>query len=486
MTLTNDLVAAVARLPKARVAVAGDVMLDRFVYGSVERVSPEAPIPVLRLEREIAMAGGAGNVARNIAALGAQVALAGIVGQDKEADELRAALGAQMGPALTLVREPGRRTTVKTRYIAGAQQLLRADREDVQTPKPATQAALHRAVQASLADADLLVLSDYGKGALAGVADLIDAARAAELPVLVDPKGRDYGIYRGSDVITPNQRELAAATGMPAETDAQVVAAAEFLIREYGFRAVVATRGAAGMSVIESDRAPRHLPAQASEVFDVSGAGDTVIATLAAAIASGVPLPIAAALANLAAGIVVGKIGTAVVRGEEILAALHANELHAGEAKIVGLARAVDLIERWRARGLKIGFTNGCFDLLHPGHISLLTQARAACDKLVVGLNTDESVRRLKGAGRPIQPESARAIVLASLGSVDLVVPFAEDTPIELIRAIRPELLVKGADYTVATVVGADIVTSYGGKVLLADLIAGQSTTATLARLKSR
>ena len=314
-------------------------------------------------------------------------------------------------------------------------------------------------------------------------AAVIKAAKAAGKPVIVDPKGTDYRRYRGADIVTPNRRELALASGLPVSDDTEIVAAARALIESCGLGAMVVTRSEDGLTVVTKDGRVRHLSAEAREVFDVSGAGDTVIATLAGAIGASIPLEEAAHLANLAAGVVVGKVGTAVVRRAELLAAYHHQEWAAGEAKVLPLEGAVDRVERWRCQGRRIGFTNGCFDLLHPGHVSLLQQARAACDRLVVGLNSDESVRRLKGDSRPVQTELARATVLASLASVDLVVIFGEDTPLTLIRALRPDVLVKGADYTVDRVVGAEFVQSYGGRVLLADLSAGHSTTATIARM---
>ncbi|AWK90227.1 D-glycero-beta-D-manno-heptose-7-phosphate kinase [Azospirillum thermophilum] len=488
----RDLARHIDTLSHARVLCVGDVMLDRFIYGAVDRVSPEAPIPILRVEREVTMLGGAGNVAANARALGAACRFVSVVGDDPAGLEIagilaRAADNHEAGGGEAggggLVTEPGRQTTVKTRFIAGSQQLLRADVETVAPIR--SEAAVLEAATAAMAGAGAVILSDYGKGVLTGdlVARLIAAARDAGLPVVVDPKGSDYARYRGADVVTPNRKELMQATGMPADSDAQVEAACRALIGRCGIGAIVATRSEQGMSVVTRETAV-HLPAEAREVFDVSGAGDTVVATLTAALAAGAGLADAARLANLAAGIVVGKVGTAVVRVPELLAALHAQEWRHGEEKVATPEVAAERIARWRARGRRIGFTNGCFDLLHPGHISLLNQARAACDVLVVGLNSDASVKRLKGETRPVQTETARATVLASLACVDLVVIFGEDTPEALIRALRPDVLVKGADYTIATVVGADFVQSYGGKVVLAELVEGQSTTGTIRRMK--
>jgi D-beta-D-heptose 7-phosphate kinase/D-beta-D-heptose 1-phosphate adenosyltransferase len=334
----------------------------------------------------------------------------------------------------------------------------------------------------------VLVVSDYGKGALDDgiAAELIAQARRAGKPVLVDPKGDDYARYAGADLITPNQRELAQASALPSESDEEVERAARHLIARHRFKAVLATRSSRGLSLIGAKGRPLHVRAKAREVFDVAGAGDTVIAAVAWALASGAPLPVAAALGNAAAGIVVGKVGTAVASLDELRMALSADQHSAGEAKIMSLEAATGLAARWRRGGLRIGFTNGCFDLLHPGHVSLLRQARAACDRLIVGLNADASVRRLKGKARPVQGQQARAEVLASLGDVDAVVVFAQDTPLDLIAALRPDVLVKGADYTEATVVGAKLVRSYGGRVLLAKLMPDQSTSSLIGRMRGK
>ncbi|HEY0832340.1 MAG TPA: D-glycero-beta-D-manno-heptose-7-phosphate kinase [Azospirillum sp.] len=481
----SDLARHIDSLSSARVLCVGDVMLDRFVYGAVDRVSPEAPIPVLRIERESAMLGGAGNVAANVKALGAACRFVSVIGDDSAGAELRRLVASELGGDGGVVSQPGRQTTVKTRFIAGRQQLLRADAETV-APIAAEAANLVSAtVRDALFDVGAVILSDYGKGVLTDklLGRVIAVARTAGLPVVVDPKGSDYRRYKGASIVTPNRKELMEATGMPADSDDEVAAACRRIIDTCGIDAVLATRSERGMSVVTRDGTVAHLPAEAREVFDVSGAGDTVVATLTAALSAGVPLEDAARLANLAAGIVVGKVGTAVVRAPELLEALHTQEWRHGEAKVATREQAVECAARWRLRGKRVGFTNGCFDLLHPGHVSLLAQAKAACDVLVVGLNSDESVQRLKGPTRPVQSETARATVLASLASVDLVVVFGEDTPEQLITALRPDVLVKGADYTVATVVGADFVQSYGGKVVLADLVAGQSTTNTIKRM---
>lgn len=483
----SDLLAALDAVAQARVLVVGDTMLDRFSYGAVERISPEAPIPVLRIDRDATMLGGAGNVVRNLAALAVDCAFVAVVGDDEAGGQVSALAAAESGVESRLVTDRGRPTSIKERYIAGAQQLLRADRESCDPLTPQADRELADRALSLLASADALVLSDYGKGVLSDalLAQLIAAARQAGKPVVVDPKGRGYGRYRGATVVTPNRRELAEESGLPVSESVEVEAACRAVQRDSGIDAVLATRSAEGMTLVQGDRPARHFAAEAREVFDVSGAGDTVVAVLAAGLAAGLDLDVAARLANLAAGMVVGKVGTAVATPTELRHALHAAELLASEAKVVGRDALLAQLGRWRAGGQSVGFTNGCFDLLHPGHVHLLRQARAACDRLVVGLNSDASVARLKGTGRPVQGESARAVVLASLADVDRVVIFDEDTPLTLIEAIRPDVLVKGADYRLDQVVGGDLVQGYGGRVLLAELAPGHSTTATIEKLGS-
>jgi D-beta-D-heptose 7-phosphate kinase/D-beta-D-heptose 1-phosphate adenosyltransferase len=480
---------ALSHLPRAfagkTVLVLGDVMLDRFIYGAVDRISPEAPVPVIAVEKETAMLGGAGNVARNVAALGAKAVLIGLVGQDDASAALRGMIDAEPGLEAELVADPKRRTTEKVRYISGSHQMLRVDRED---RGPGDAATLLAAFKARLPAADVVVLSDYAKGVLtaAVVRGAIDAARAAGKPVIVDPKSRDFARYDGATLIKPNRKEAAEATGVTDNSDeASEEAGAAILAMAPGLDAALITRGGAGMTLAVRGQAPVHLPATAIEVFDVSGAGDTVAATLALSVAAGASLADAAHLANLAGGLVVAKLGTDVVTAAELMARAGSAQGEPGEIKIADRDQARQIVEGWRARGLKVGFTNGCFDLLHPGHVSLLSQAKAACDRLIVGLNTDASVSKLKGPTRPVQKETGRATVLASLSSVDLVVLFGEETPLELIQAFRPDVLVKGADYTVETVVGSDVVLGYGGKVVLAELKQGQSTTNLIARMNS-
>ncbi|HXE17830.1 MAG TPA: D-glycero-beta-D-manno-heptose-7-phosphate kinase [Stellaceae bacterium] len=480
----GDLVQLGENLARARVVCVGDVMLDRFVYGQVERVSPEAPIPVLSVAREETSLGGAGNVLRNLAALGAEASFVAVAGTDPAAGEIGTLLAAIGSVESHLLAERGRVTTVKTRYIGGNQQLLRADREQIAALGDTVRADLLSVFQEALKGRQATVISDYAKGALGGgvAAALIAAARDAGHIVLVDPKGTDYAIYRGATLIKPNRRELAHVTGRAVGSDIEVATAARRLIEQHGFGAVLVSLGEQGMLLVEAGGATHRLPTVAREVFDVSGAGDTVMAAMAAALAIGASPLEGARLANIAAGIVVGKIGTAAVHARELVDHLVDRD-QAQARKIVPLAAALDHVARWRKNGLKIGFTNGVFDLLHPGHISLLQQARSACDRLIVGLNSDASTARLKGPGRPVNPESARSAVLASVAAADLVVVFEEDTPFNLIDAIRPDVLVKGADYKLSDVVGADIVQESGGKVILAELAPGHSTTATIGRM---
>ncbi|MBV9250808.1 MAG: D-glycero-beta-D-manno-heptose 1-phosphate adenylyltransferase [Acetobacteraceae bacterium] len=478
-----DLCGSARRLSSGSVLVVGDLMLDRSIYGDVTRISPEAPVPVLSIEREVALPGGAGNVVRNLTALGAAVAFISIVGDDQAGSELTGLVGGQPGIEPWLLVQGGRTTTVKTRYLAAGQQLLRADREQISPVQPKLKERLIRIARDAMAATTVTVLSDYGKGVLAGdmPAKLIEAARQTGRIVIVDPRGADYGRYAGADIIVPNWRELAAATLMPVDTEAAIVAAANILRTWHQFGAVVVTRGNDGITLVDASGA-RHFPAEAAEVYDVSGAGDTAVATLAAGIAARLDLDVAVRLANIAAGIVVGKVGTAVARQADILAAL--SPRGGVLRKIVEPDTAVEQVQRWRHKGWRIGFTNGCFDLLHPGHLHLLEEARSQCDRLVVGLNSDASVRRIKGSPRPIQPVAARASVLASLANVDLVCVFDEDTPEALIAELRPDVLIKGADYALDEVIGANLVRGWGGHVALADLVPGYSAAETVARIR--
>ncbi len=465
------------------VLVVGDFMVDSFVYGDLERISPEAPIPILRGQDQRQMLGGGGNVVANVVSLGANALPLTVIGDDNAGRDLKtmlAELGAAGDGVLTGEK---RQTSQKTRFIAQRQQVLRFDQEDRAALELEDRGRLLEHLPALLDKADVVILSDYGKGVLGdGVAaEIIARCRAAGKRVLADPKGPDYSIYAGATAVTPNRSELSEASGMVLDSDADVEAAVRKLVAAHGFDYVVATRSEDGMSVVGPDFA-HHVATPVLEVFDVSGAGDTVIASFALALAAGMDLQQAGSLANAAAGVVVSKLGTAQVSREELLVALNgAAEKHGH----VAFDHAVHLVKSWKSRGLTVGFTNGCFDILHAGHISLLRQARDECDRLIVGLNSDASVRRLKGAERPVNNENDRAAVLAALKSVDAVVLFGEDTPADLIEALIPDVLVKGADYTVDQVVGADTVTAHGGRVVLAELVPGRSTTGTIRDLKA-
>jgi D-beta-D-heptose 7-phosphate kinase/D-beta-D-heptose 1-phosphate adenosyltransferase len=438
----------------------------------------------MALERTSNMPGGAANVARNVAALGSQAVLIGVVGADEAANELRRDLSLVSPLQTQLIVDPSRPTTTKTRYVADRQQVLRTDVELAAPIAEAVAASLLAQFTAALREADIVVLSDYGKGALSDsvTARAIAAANAAGKRVLVDPKSRSFLKYKGATVLTPNKHELQSACGHDCSSDEQVVAAAREILAQGICSIVVATRGKEGMSIVQSGSA-LHIRTVASEVYDVTGAGDTAVAAMAVGLAGGADISNVARLANIAAGIVVGKYGTATASPDEILARLRSEEDSGASESSFTLERAQLLVARWRRLGSRVAFTNGCFDMLHPGHVSLLNQAKRAADRLVVGLNSDKSVRRLKGAGRPVQNAGARAMVLSSLKAVDAVVIFDDDTPLGLITALEPDVLVKGADYTVETVVGADLVLKRGGKVVLAELVPAHSTSETIRRI---
>ena len=472
----------VNRLQDARVQCIGDIILDRFIDGTVDRVSPEAPIPVLRTDNYNAMPGGVGNVARNIESLGGQAILHAVIGNDKDGQEL--AELASDNTRVHLIADSGRPTTVKTRYLAGTQQLLRTDDESTLQISNNVNETLLDQIAKEMPRCHAIVLSDYGKGVLRkdSLSAIISVAQKHNIPVLVDPQSSQFADYRGATVVTPNRFELMAATGLSLANDDEIAAAGQKLRAKFEYEALVITRGSDGLSIITTDDVI-HLPAfRRAEVYDVSGAGDTVIAVLAGALSVGANLPTAAALANSAGSIVVGKARTAIVRPDELIATSNNSLRNAVAPKICSVDQALERIAIWRRLGRTFGFTNGCFDLLHPGHISLVNQTCSLCDHLIIGLNSNNSVERLKGKGRPIQTELARAEVLSSLANVDLVIIFDEDTPLDIIEKIRPDILVKGADYKIDDVVGGSFVRSYGGKVVLADLIPGHSDTDIIRR----
>jgi D-beta-D-heptose 7-phosphate kinase/D-beta-D-heptose 1-phosphate adenosyltransferase len=476
-----DLGGLQALLDKARgltIACVGDLMLDRYVYGEVSRISPEAPIPVLRARRTVAMPGGVGNVARNVAALGATARLGGVAGDDAPGAELASLVSAEARIDDFIARTAAGGTIVKTRYVSGGQQLMRLDEEE-----PVVGAFERDDV---FSNASAILLSDYAKGVVTErlIRSALWQAQNTGVPVIVDPKGRDFARYGAVDVIKPNASELAGATGLPVETDAEVEAALTALLEATAAKAIVVTRAGKGMSLMRRGGPVRHFPGRAREVFDVSGAGDTGLAALGLALGAGASLEQAVQLAILASGVVVGKSGTAVVTPSELIEAEVSQHAGAALAKVTGLDELAAAVEAWRALGLKIGFTNGCFDILHRGHVAYLAQARSWCDRLVVALNTDASVRALKGEGRPVNDLDSRAVVIGGLASVDRVTSFDDPTPIRLIERLRPDVLIKGADYTREGVVGGDLVESWGGEVRLAAFADGYSTTKTIETMK--
>lgn len=471
----------------ARVACVGDVMVDRFVYGEVSRTSPEAPVPVLALGRETVMLGGAGNVARNVAALGGKAALAGLIGDDAAGKEALRLISAERDMESHLVTDAGRPTTVKTRYVASGQQLLRVDSEDASPAARETEAKLANAARHAAEGAGAILLSDYGKGAVTQkVIEACLEARAKGAVLIVDSKARSFARYGAADLVKPNAAELARATDLPTETDAEVEAALSRALDLSRCKAVLATRAAKGMSLAVRGEGVRHFPGRPREVFDVSGAGDTALAALGLALAAGQPMADAVAFALLASGVVVEKAGTATASPRELVEAEIDARMAPAELKLASPAAMAAQAAEWRKQGLKVGFTNGCFDILHKGHVAYLAQARAWCDRLIVAVNSDASVRKLKGEGRPVNDLESRAVVLAGLAHVDLVTAFDEDTPIKLIEAARPDVLIKGADYTVEGVVGHDLVQGWGGEVKLAPLVDGYSTTAAIARMTGK
>jgi len=472
-------------LGQQRVLVVGDVMLDRYLWGRVSRISPEAPVPVLHLQRETDVAGGAANVARNLAGLGVQVALAGVTGDDPERAALLALLAADGIDTEDLLIASDRGTVTKTRVIGNHQQMLRIDQERAVPLTQADRDRLLAAITRRIPRLDALLLSDYAKGVLGAevCTVLIAAARAAGVPVAVDPKGKDFSRYAGASLITPNRAELAMATGTdPQDRDALVAAGAR-LRQDLRLDLLALTLSEQGMVLFDAEGI-RDIPAVAQEVFDVSGAGDTVIATFAAGLAAGLGHLDTAHLANLAAGVVVGHVGTAPITRAELLAAIGDEQALEQGAKVRDLPGTLEQVRHWRASGELVVFTNGCFDLLHVGHVTYLERARRYGHRLVVGLNTDASVRALKGPGRPLIREDDRARVLAALASVDAVVLFDEPTPLRLIEALRPDVLAKGADYREEDVVGAAEVKSWGGRLVLVPLVEDRSTSGIIRRMQ--
>lgn len=482
----DALLQAIAR---QTVLCVGDLMLDEFVYGEVSRISPEAPAPVIAVQRSETNIGGAGNVARNIAAIGARCIFVGLIGDDATGRFLESELGSESRIEPVLVRDGSRPTTRKVRFVSEhfSTHMLRADWETASPAAADIEQRLLDAILPQLARADIVLLSDYAKGVLTArvIRDTIDAAKKLGKRVIVDPKSANFAIYRGATLLTPNRKEFTAATRSAAATDDEIAAAAQDAMALAECEAMLVTKSEHGMTLVPRGGEPIHVPALPVKVRDVSGAGDTVAAVLAVVLASGANWATAMRAASAAAAVAVSKNGTAVVTPAELRRRILPHASLAAEEKIIGSDEELDeRLKQWRREGLRVGFTNGCFDILHPGHVKVLTAARGACDRLIVGLNSDASVRRLKGESRPVQHERARAEVLAALEAVDLVAIFEEDTPLRLITRIEPSVLVKGGDYTREQVVGHEIVAAKGGDVLLVDVLPGFSTTSLVARAR--
>jgi D-beta-D-heptose 7-phosphate kinase / D-beta-D-heptose 1-phosphate adenosyltransferase len=465
------------------ILVVGDVMLDKYIHGSVDRISPEAPVPIVRATRRSQQPGGAANVAMNVAGLGARATVIGFTGDDEDGSSLAVMLKAG-GVEAHLIPVHDTPTTSKLRILGGSQQMVRLDIETTTARPPSAYATLIERVNSLLPNIDCIILSDYAKGTLTAenCQAIINAAREAGLPILVDPKGRDFHRYRGATTISPNLKELALVTGDTGAAMDHILDNGQSLVAQLGLDYLAVTLGEKGIAVLSSE-SRFHAPAIARQVFDVSGAGDTVIATLAVATACGIPIEDTARLANIAAGIVVGKLGTVPIARHELAASLTASPGTETPEKILGLDRLVVRAAEWRAAGNTVVFTNGCFDILHVGHIALLEDCRQFGDKVVVGINSDASVSRLKGPGRPIVGEHERARILAALAATDAIVAFDAATPIDLILALRPDVLVKGGDYLAENVVGGPEMASWGGRVVIAPTLEGFSTTNIVRKL---
>jgi D-beta-D-heptose 7-phosphate kinase/D-beta-D-heptose 1-phosphate adenosyltransferase len=484
----SELQQLLSRIAGVRVVAVGDLMVDRFVHGQVGRISAEAPIPVMARTAETVMLGAVGNVARNVAALGGEAALVGVIGRDAAGKEAKDLIAAEVRIEGYLITDPDRPTTIKTRFVSAGQQLLRVDEETTAPIGGEVEQQLVRTLLDAARGAKAILLSDYGKGVVtpAVIAAARTAAAREGATLIVDSKARSFAKYGPVDVVKPNAAELAFATDLPTDTDEEVEAALAQALEVCDCRAVLVTRAAKGMSYGVRGAAPVHRRRPPPEVFDTMGAGDTALAGLGLGFAVGAPIEDTMDLALLAAGVAIQKSGTATASADEVIEAELIDRFAPAEAKIVTPDRMAREAARWRDRGLKVGFTNGCFDILHRGHIAYLTQAREWCDRLIVGLNTDRSVRALKGEGRPVNDLESRALVLAGLRSVDLVVAFDDETPVRLIEAARPDVLVKGSDYQLDGVVGRELVESWGGEVRLAQFVEGHSTTATIEKLAQR
>jgi D-beta-D-heptose 7-phosphate kinase/D-beta-D-heptose 1-phosphate adenosyltransferase len=473
-----------AHTAEIRCLVIGDLMLDEYLWGRADRISPEAPVQVVDVIREELRLGGAGNVVHNLATLGAKVSVCSVLGDDQNGHELLGRFSNQLIDTQAIFLDAGRRTSRKTRVVAAHQQIVRIDRESREALPTAVELELSNWIATHASTYSVIVLSDYNKGVLtpAVIAAAISAAAAGGIPILVDPKGTDYTRYAGATLLTPNRKEAEAASGITITDAASLTEAANMIMSRVGLEHLLITRSEEGMSLFSKDGEIVHIPTVAREVFDVSGAGDTVLATLAVGIASGFSMAESARLANVAAGIAVGKLGTSIVTPQEIIDAVSLSHKDS-HAKIKSLDVLSPLIAAEKDRGKRIVFTNGCFDLLHTGHVKYLQKARRLGDLLVLGLNSDASVKRLKGPKRPLIDQEERAHLLAALDCIDYVIIFDEDTPLNLITSLKPDVLAKGGDYALNDVVGRDVVESNGGRVELITFVDGKSTTNIIERI---
>jgi D-beta-D-heptose 7-phosphate kinase/D-beta-D-heptose 1-phosphate adenosyltransferase len=470
-----------------RCLVIGDLMLDVYLWGKAERISPEAPVQVVDVLREEFRLGGAGNVVNNLAALGAQVSVCSVIGDDENGRALLDDFSRRGIAVDAIFRDETRRTSRKTRVVASNQQIVRIDHETREPISAAMESLLCDWITQNAASCNVILLSDYLKGVLTPrvIQTVISAARPGNIPVLVDPKGTDFARYQGATMLTPNRKEAEAASGITIQNDDSLARAAGLIMEKAGLKHLLITRSEAGMSLFSRSLEAVHIPTVAREVFDVSGAGDTVLASLAVGIAAGLGMAEASRLANIAAGIAVGKLGTSTVSPDEIITAVALTHSDS-DSKIKNRDVLAAIIETERNRGRRVVFTNGCFDLLHAGHVKYLQKARNLGDLLVLGLNSDASVRRLKGEKRPLIGEEERAHILAALDCIDYVILFDEDTPLELITALKPHILAKGGDYTADGVVGKDLVEAYGGRVELVSFVDGKSTTNIIEKIMER
>ncbi|MFH1994178.1 MAG: D-glycero-beta-D-manno-heptose-7-phosphate kinase [Nitrospinota bacterium] len=477
----------IASLKGHRIIVVGDLILDEYIWGSLERISPEAPVGIIESKSENLALGGAANVANNLIALGLNVDIFGVIGKDQKGKELTKLLKKRGVVIDGIVEDESRHTTNKIRVIANHQQILRIDREKRDDLSAAVRKKLLKAVSSKMNKVDGIILSDYGKGVVTEefVKELVEVAKKHNKKIIADPKGSDYSKYKGVAIVTPNKKEASEAAGIKIDSEKSLKEAAQKILKMFKGEALLITRGDEGMSLFKKDMSLAHISTVAKEVYDVSGAGDTVISVFAGLFFNGLDMVEAVEIANIAAGIEVGKIGTAVVTGSEIIERIESGGVEE-KGRIVDLAEIKQIVARARNMGKKIVFTNGCFDLLHVGHIKYLAQAKSYGDILIIGMNSDSSVRKLKGPKRPLIGEEERGALLTALNSVDYVVIFSEPTPDKLIKEIMPDVLVKGGDYAIDEVVGRDIVEAHGGRVELVPVVKGMSTSGLVQKIMDK